>query len=109
MHGERTGVGAAVGRPDPDQQLPMQPAPAISGAEETALERLQRGIAKNSTDDGPVAQPFLLCRRLVAPRGTRGNFADLVRSSVSGVQRRRNRTECRRVDAVPGPLQLDAF
>ena len=47
----------------------MQPAPAITGAEEAAFERLQRSIAKNSTDDGPVAQPFLLCRGLEAPEG----------------------------------------
>ena len=93
----------------PDQQLPMQPAPACGRSEQAALECLQRRVAINGADERAVAGPGLLSCVLVPICRKRGDDANAIRFAQLRMQRSRDRTERRRVDTVPRALELDAF
>src|SRR5437588_572033 len=98
MQGEGTRVGAPIGRADPHQELSVQPAPAISRAEQAALESLQGRIAENGADDRAVVCPYLLGGRLISAGWKHGDDASLIGFAKVSVQRRRYRAEGRRVD-----------
>jgi hypothetical protein len=107
-HGARISPVAPT-QTDSNQQLAMQPAPAGGRSQKTALECLQRRVAINGADQRAVAEPALLRSSLIPIRAKRRDQANAIRFAQLRVQRSRDRAKRRRINAVPGALELNAF